>query len=82
MALAEGLKACHIRAGALHAEQTLTDHQQALLAVGLAGCGQEQLQLGQVVVAKPFQLGPTGPHAHQQGVVNEAIGQHEAVAIR
>ena len=36
----------------------------------------------QVVVAKALEFGPRGPHPHQQGVVNEPIGEHQAVAIR
>ena len=38
-------------------------------------------QVAQVVVGEALELGPTGPDRHQQGVVDEAVGEHQAVAI-
>ena len=46
-----------------------------------AGSPQPLLQICQVVVGKALQPPPTGLDPHQQRMVDQAIGQHQAVAV-
>ncbi len=81
MALAKGRQRRQIGAAALHAEQALAEHHQAPLAGGGPDLGQVPLQIGQVVVGEAAQLGAGGLHPHQQGVVDQPVGEHQAMAI-
>jgi len=71
----------HRRRGALHAVEAFAEHQKPLAWAVSPGDGEASVQVAQVIVAETLQPGTAGPHAHQQRVVDEPVGQHEAVAV-
>ena len=77
--LAHCSQSCHIRAGALHAEQAFAEHHHGsrLPCHGL----QPPLEIRQIVVLEALQTGTAGPHAHQKRVVNQSIGQNRGVPV-
>ena len=81
VAVAEVGQSRNIRTGGFHAEQAFTHHQQPSIGLFPAGFAEAPLQILQVVVGKTLQHGATGANTHQQGVVAETIGQHQAVAV-
>ena len=66
---------------ALHAKEAFGEHQEAPAGILLAQVLQPPLQVGTVAVAKALQGSAAGTHTGQQGVVDQPIGQHNAVAI-
>ena len=78
---AEGRQDRHIHTGALHREEALAQYQQPLSGSAPAGCLQLGVELGQVVVGEALQPGTAGAHPGEQGVVDQPVGQHQAVAI-
>ena len=77
MALAERSQCAHIGAAAFHRKQAFAQHHAAAALALL----QAPLEVFEVVVGKALELGAAGPHAHQQGVVDAPVGQHQRVAI-
>ena len=82
MARTQGRQGPHLRTGALHREQAFAQHQQALVGPFPSGGLQPLLQGGQVVVGKALQPGAAGADPAEQGVVDQSVGQHQAVTIR
>lgn len=81
VALAQCAESFEIRAGALHAEQAFADHKQRLAWTSGADVLQLVLQVAEVVMSETLQLTTAGLDTHQQGVMNQSIGQHSGVAI-
>ena len=81
VACAEGRQGGQGRRAAFHAVEAFAEHQQGGLGAGAPLAEQEALEIGRVVVGEALQAGAAGAHAGQQRVVDQAIGQHQAVAI-
>ena len=81
VARAEGCQRGQGRRAAFHAVEAFAEHQQGGLGAGAPLAEQEALEIGRVVVGEALQPGAAGPHAGQQRMVDQAIGQHQAVAI-
>ncbi len=70
-----------VGAGALHAEQAFAHHQPAPVRLAAGPALQQAAQVGEIVVAKAAQAGAAGLDPHQQGVVDQPVGDHLAVAV-
>lgn len=70
-----------IGGGSFHAEQAFAHHQSAPARLVLGPALQQAAQVAQIVVAKAPQPGTAGLDPHQQGVVDQAVGDHLAVAV-